>query len=495
MRKSNLKTKLWKLLGIFVVLIVFTSLGSFIALQKIHSYINGIKDRAYPLAIVANDMRSQITKSIGLIEATSISGVKSPLKELPIYEKRFVASAKKLKKLSSSMPTVVSQVEKLLKEYDLLKKTGIELVDATVNEEWERIPAIKRNYKAKVAVVENLVEEIEKQAQKLFADSVNVAESTAAMLKKTVLMGSVGFIIMIIVGAFWAIRSITTPIQRVVLELSNHAQRVSNSANEVADISMEVAREAEKQASSVESTSSALEEITSMTHQNVDSVKQVDSLMEENQKVIVEAVKHMESLKDSMELIIKASNETSRIIKTIDEIAFQTNLLALNAAVEAARAGEAGAGFAVVADEVRNLAMRSAEAAKSTQAIIKQNLDYVDAGSNLVSTAVEAFERVVSISNRVAELVREVSEASKEQLMGIDQISNSIQIIDQMTINTSEAAQKTASVSEELLEEARGLEEIVEQITNLLGEKSKYTQKALEIKPEKHIKALEVKPA
>ncbi len=495
MQRSNLKSKLWKLVGIFVVLVVCTSLGSYIALQKIYSHINGIKSRAYPLAVAANDMKSQITKSMGLIEAASISGVKSPLKELSIYEKKFVASANKLKRLCSSMPEVVSQVERLLKEYNLLKKIGIELVDATVNEEWERIPTIKKAYKAKVAIIENLVEKIEQQAQTLFADSVNVAESTAAMLKKTIFMGSIAFVIMIILGAFWAIRSITVPIQGVVQELSSHAQRVSNSANEMANISMEVAREAEQQASSVESTSSALEEISSMTHQNVDSVKQVDSLMAENQKVIVEAVKHMESLKESMELITKASNETSRIIKTIDEIAFQTNLLALNAAVEAARAGEAGAGFAVVADEVRNLALRSAEAAKSTQAIIKQNLDYVDAGSDLVSTAVEAFEKVVSISNRVAELVREVSEASKEQLMGIDQISSSIQAIDQMTASTSEAAQRTAAVSEELLEEARGLEEIVEQITELLGKSRTYKEEAPETKPEKHIKALEAKPA
>ncbi len=469
MHRKNLKARLWRFALFLVILVTLASLGSVVALQKINQHLDRIKTRAYPFAVTANDMKVQITKSVSLIKAASISGVKSPLRELPVYEKKFKELVNELKKINATDKEFLSQLDKLLNAYELLKKVGVELVDATVNEEWDRIPEIKKRYKRNVISVEKLADQIEKRARKSFEHCIDVASTTATVLKRIVFMGGIGFIFIVLLGAFWAIRSLTVPIHRVVFRLSDHVNRLGQSANEIASVSMNVAQEVEKQASSVESTSEALEEITSMTHQNVDNVKQVDSLMAENQKVIDQAVKHMRSLKESMDKIIKASTETSRIIKTIDEIAFQTNLLALNAAVEAARAGEAGAGFAVVADEVRNLAMRSAEAAKNTQEIIQQNLDYVQSGSGLVSTAVESFEQIVSVSGKIASLVSEVAEASKEQLAGIDQISNSIQVIDSMTASTSEAANKTAAVSEELLEEARDLETIVKEVEHLLG--------------------------
>jgi methyl-accepting chemotaxis protein len=148
--------------------------------------------------------------------------------------------------------------------------------------------------------------------------------------------------------------------------------------------------------------------MASMTRQNAENSAQADNLMQEANQVVETANSSMAQLIDAMGDISKASEETSKIIKTIDEIAFQTNLLALNAAVEAARAGEAGAGFAVVADEVRNLAMRAADAAKNTAALIEGTIKKVEGGSDLVLETNESFKEVAERTSKVGELVAEI---------------------------------------------------------------------------------------
>jgi len=155
---------------------------------------------------------------------------------------------------------------------------------------------------------------------------------------------------------------------------------------------------------------------------NVGDSKSMDDIA----ALVGQANHSMSELTGSMAEISKAREETSKIIKTIDEIAFQTNLLALNAAAEAARAGEAGAGFAVVADEVRNLAMRAAEAARNTAEMIEGTVKKVSQGSELVTSTNEAFTQVAESSAKVGELVAEIAAASEEQSRGIDQVNTAV---------------------------------------------------------------------
>jgi methyl-accepting chemotaxis protein len=168
----------------------------------------------------------------------------------------------------------------------------------------------------------------------------------------------------------------------------------------------------------------------------------------------------MMELTRSMDEIAKASEETSKIIKTIDEIAFQTNLLALNAAVEAARAGEAGAGFAVVANEVRNLAMRAADAARNTSALIEGTVKKVKEGSDLVGRTNGAFAEVSKSAARVADLVSEIAAASTEQAQGIDQINRAVTEMDKVTQQNAANAEESASASEEMNAQAAQMKQI-----------------------------------
>jgi len=177
----------------------------------------------------------------------------------------------------------------------------------------------------------------------------------------------------------------------------------------------------------------------------------------------------MAELIKSMEEISTASDETQKVVKTIDEIAFQTNLLALNAAVEAARAGEAGAGFAVVAEEVRNLALRSAEAAKSTAGLIEGTIKKVEEGSGLVDKTNDGFCTVAEKAVKVGELVGEISAASKEQAQGINQVNVAVTEMDKVTQQNAANAEESASASEELSAQAEQMKGMVNELVSIVG--------------------------
>ena len=206
-----------------------------------------------------------------------------------------------------------------------------------------------------------------------------------------------------------------------------------------------------------------------MTRQNADNAGMADNLMHEAKKAVELANDSMAALTVSMDEISKASEETSKIIKTIDEIAFQTNLLALNAAVEAARAGEAGAGFAVVADEVRNLAMRAADAARNTANLIEGTVQKTVAGSAHLDRSNKAFVEVVSSTGKVSGLVGEIAVASNEQAKGIGQVNEAVTEMDKVVQQNAANAEESASAAEEMSSQSRQLQDIVSDLAVLVG--------------------------
>lgn len=175
-----------------------------------------------------------------------------------------------------------------------------------------------------------------------------------------------------------------------------------------------------EQAASLEETSSSLEQIAAQTKQNADNANEANRSVKDSSEMITQGVTSMKRMSSAIEEIMQSSNETSKIVKTIDEIAFQTNLLALNAAVEAARAGEAGKGFAVVAEEVRNLAQRSAEAARSTSELIEISQDNTRHGLTVADEVGSQLGSIQKSSISIDTLVSVIAAASNEQTRGIN---------------------------------------------------------------------------
>jgi methyl-accepting chemotaxis protein len=237
----------------------------------------------------------------------------------------------------------------------------------------------------------------------------------------------------------------------------------------VAQAGQSLADGSSQQSESIEETSSALEELASMTRQNADNAGQANAIVKESARDIEEATTAMSDLTRAIHAISAASEETQKIIRTIDEIAFQTNLLALNAAVEAARAGEAGAGFAVVADEVRNLAMRAADAAKNTAEIIEDTVKKVRECATMVTRANGAFSKMEGGSRRIGELVAEIAAASSEQAEGIDQINKAVSQLDQVVQQNAAHAEETASASSELQHQAERMKRYVAELQSIVG--------------------------
>ncbi|OIP39891.1 MAG: hypothetical protein AUK25_09025 [Desulfobacteraceae bacterium CG2_30_51_40] len=224
-------------------------------------------------------------------------------------------------------------------------------------------------------------------------------------------------------------------------------QSLCDMIGEIAAASAKISSSATGQAASLEETSASLEEMSSMTQRNSQDAQGADELMKEANRLASQAKKSMTLLTESMANISRASEETSKVVKNIDEIAFQTNLLALNAAVEAARAGDAGAGFAVVANEVRSLAMRAAESARNTADLLSGTARSVEEGAGISKETAVAVSEVISSVEKAAELVASIAGASREQASGIEQINKAVADMDKSTQEYAATAQQLSAAT------------------------------------------------
>jgi len=401
----------------------------------------------------------------------------------------------------------IKEVEKCIAEFNEQMKLFSFSADKqkAISEQWSAyfksltdLVTIDNEIKVAVTKFDSIARELDEQVQGI--ESVSNSEITesrdqlAAQFEfiNRLLLGVIG--LALVMGAAITIissRSIIGTTQEIAFGLKDNSEQVASAAMQISNASQQLASSSGSQASSLEEISSAMEEMSSTTKQNADNANQARAMVSQASTDAERGQQAILRLNEAISKIKSSSDQTSKIMRTIDEIAFQTNLLALNAAVEAARAGDAGKGFAVVAEEVRNLARRSAEAAKSTASLIENGSASAENGVKVSAEVSELLTKLTEGVSKVHLLVGEVSSACSEQAKGIEQVNQAISTMERDTQSNAATAEESASASEELSAQTQELLSIVNRLS---GENASQTQKKPELQEARTALRQAVKP-
>jgi len=254
-------------------------------------------------------------------------------------------------------------------------------------------------------------------------------------------------------------------LSKTIENISLSSDQVNSGAEQVSSGAQALAQGATEQAASVQELAATINSISKQINETAEHARTAEADNRAAGEGIHECSQQMNDLMDAMNVINEKSKEISKVIKTIDDIAFQTNILALNAAVEAARAGSAGKGFAVVADEVRNLATKSQEAAKSTGVLIEDTVRAVENGTTLSTATEQSLQKVIEQADKVLVSVTQISTAAAEQAEAVSQVTTGIDQISSVVQTNSATAEQSAAASEELSSQATVLKELISTFT------------------------------
>ncbi|HEX4807799.1 MAG TPA: methyl-accepting chemotaxis protein [Bryobacteraceae bacterium] len=467
-----------KLFLSFAAALALTLVISFVALQSFGSVGGEAKKlvgtdarELYLAGVIDSAMSDVIAAERGILLRAYMNDYATVEK----YKGQEVEAAARLKRSVDEVLGLIETEEgrrlaaKIQESQDAIAQDHTEMTSYVDKHELETAAKVYANkVMPNAKVVSNTAEALVVQVNQI---TLSVGESVEASITRsrwiTIMM--IGLSLLIGAVVVYVVRQINGSLRGAIMELSEGAEEVARAASQVSSSSQTLARGSSEQAASLEETSAATEEINSMARKNTDNSRSAADLVTSSQQKFVQTNHSLEQSVVAMGEINAQSGKISKIIKTIDEIAFQTNILALNAAVEAARAGEAGMGFAVVADEVRSLAQRCAQAAKDTAALIEESIVKSEDGKTKVDSVAAAIRGITEESARVKALVDDVNLGSQEQARGIEQVSKAITQMEQVTQQTASGAEESATAAEQLNAQSVSLKDIVARLTAMVG--------------------------
>jgi methyl-accepting chemotaxis protein len=480
LKKLKIETKL--LAGFISMMLCVSTVGivGYMAIRSIHRELNQIFTVRLPIIDYLiesdRDLQQLLVAERSMIFSNTNSDIFKGL--LNEYETNLNQAEERLdnfKKLASTSQEVelIKKFEETLKDW---KTVSRKIVDGRISDTREgRREALDLSLgeaKAKFETMRDNIDQLTDINLKLAEQNHSEAENVVKMAV-ILMLGVLSFSIIVGLLFTWgSYREIALPLRLAIGGLKDAALEVGEGARQVSAGSQQLAESASEQAASIEETSASLEEIASRTRQNAQNAGQARQMMQQVEKIVEKVDRHMLQMGDAIHEITRTSEETGKIIKTIDEIAFQTNLLALNAAVEAARAGEAGAGFAVVADEVRSLAMRAAAAAQNTSELIENIIKSVQKGNELTRNTQDAFHENIEIGGKVGNLVEEIAASSDFQSQGIEQINTAVREMDKVVQQVASSAEESSSAAEQMSAQAEEMNQIVQGLVDMVGDRT-----------------------
>ncbi len=469
--KMSIFQKVWLSMSVLIAAYCITSILSFISKESIQKELENIAKCSESSTSVGQTFLSEIEKQMQIYMDSVLTGEISQISNAEEHMKASIEALKELTAIKYNSPETI-KVAMLLN--DTINQYGIDatqVYSGMISGDYENKFVDKASELTKRKV--EMLKMVGDFNRMVTADLTKVLKQTGLNVERQKWRESITLIITLLASilavTFMVSKYIIKPINKIIEGLQEITEKASDTSDTISATGQSLADGSVTQADSIEKTSTAVKGMLDKTNRNENNAKEADDLMTEANQIVARANDSMAQLTNSMDAISQASEETSKIIKTIDEIAFQTNLLSLNAAVEAARAGKAGVGFAVVAKEVRTLALRATDEAKTTEKLINETTTKVKDGSSIVKSTNEAFLKIASSSTKTGVLISEIVNASHEQTSDIKLVNETLSEINKVTRHNSAAAEKSISTLREMKTQTNNILQYVRNLMQLVG--------------------------
>ncbi|WP_413586772.1 methyl-accepting chemotaxis protein [Bdellovibrio sp. HCB274] len=487
MRALSLKTKLLLLTVILCGVSIVIGITSYLSLKSVSDEYGWIATRTLPkmdhldkMYLNYRKIRIQL-RTLGLPNLPhdqAVQSVDGVLESIAAYEK--------VNELYQELGFIPGQKELYDKVHDAwaeFKATGVEVLHyqktGTAEDKAKMLDIFFYDCPKKAQLYTEAVEALSHFHRQAGDNKVKSAQGIRDHANLVILLVVTGGTMLGSIFGFLFSTSLSGSLNRISKSINSAASETAQGGSHLAAASSQLSESATEAAASLEETVASIEELSSMVKLNTSHAQEANTLSKNSRESAEKGALEIERLIAAMNDIAMGSKQIEEITKVIDDIAFQTNLLALNASVEAARAGEQGKGFAVVADAVRSLAQKSAESAKGINGLIKENVQKSEHGAVIANNSGVVLKEILSSIKKVADLNSEISAGSSEQAIGISQISNTMNQLDQATQGNAASSEEVAASSEKMSDQAQVLKGIINELQVLVhGRKESHSHES-----------------